>query len=225
MSTAAQINANRENSKLSTGPTSQAGSERSSRNALRHGLTGQTLVLTPEEAESYAEHVTQYMARFEPSDHYQRQLVQDLADSDWGIHQIFLLQSSTISYMQKLSRRLAEAADAEAEAEILAADARAVRKLATLNSYENRKRRASKMLREQIDEQALQEAASKPPSKPMETKPEPEIGFVHPSPIKPVSPAEFARQAEAFDAAMTALEAEKGVVSDEEAFELLQKIR
>ncbi len=188
MSTAAQINANRENAKLSTGPVTAAGSARSSQNAVRHGLTGQTLVLTPEEAESYSEHVTQYMARFEPADHYQRQLVQDLADSDWGIHQIFLLQSSTVSYMQKLSRRLAEAADAEAEAEILAADARAVRKLATLNSYENRKRRASKLLREQINEIAMQEAANSPANS-KETKADPEIGFVHPDASDPEPPA------------------------------------
>jgi hypothetical protein len=185
MSTSAQINANRENAQKSTGPTSEAGSARSSQNAVRHGLTGQTLVLTPEEAESYSIHVREYMAKYEPADHYQRQLVQDLADSDWGIHQIFLLQSSTISYMQKLSRRLAEAADPEAEAEILANDARAVRKLATLNSYENRKRRASKMLREQIDEISVQETASNL----NETNTEPEIGFVNPDAVDPEPPA------------------------------------
>jgi hypothetical protein len=180
MSTAAQINANRENAKSSTGPTSPSGAARSSQNALRHGLTGQTLVLSPEEAESYSEHVREYMLRFKPVDHYQRQLVQQLADSDWGIHQVFLLQSATISYMQTLSRRLAAADSEDKAAEIEAADARAVRKLATLNSYENRKRRASKLLREQIDELAMQEAASEAPSKPLETKADPEIGFVYP---------------------------------------------
>jgi len=184
MSTAAQINANRENAQKSTGPTSAAGSERSSKNAVRHGLTGQTLVLTPEEAESYSEHVTQYMARYVPSGHYQRQLVQDLADSDWGVHQIFLLQSATISYMQTLSRKLAAADSDEKANEILANDARAVRKLATLNSYENRKRRASKLLRAQIDEISLQEAEAAIANS-NETKVEPEIGFVHPDPANP----------------------------------------
>jgi hypothetical protein len=115
------------------------------------------------------------MAHFEPADHYQRQLVQQLADSDWGIHQIFLLQSATISYMQGLSLKL-DSADPEAAAGIEASDARAVRKLATLNSYENRKRRASKLLRQQIDELALEVVA-----KPMETKHQPEIGFVYPA--------------------------------------------
>src|SRR5277367_5897747 len=113
MTSTAQINANRENAKHSTGPTSAQGAATSSRNALRHGLTGQTLVLTPEEAEGYATHVEHYMERFQPVDHYHRQLVQQLADSDWGVHQVFLQQSATISYMQTLSRRLAEA-DADA---------------------------------------------------------------------------------------------------------------
>jgi hypothetical protein len=227
MSTNAQINANRENAKLSTGPTSQAGSERSSQNATRHGYTGQTLVLTPEEAEAYAAHVATYMNRHQPLVAEHRQLIQQLADADWGVHQIFTSQTAQISLMNILTRQLSEAgADA---ASIIKSSAQCARTLATLTSYENRKRRTSKAIEEKLDEiyqritEELEAANSAANSK--ETKPEPEIGFVHPTPVKPVSPAEFARQAAAFDAAMTALEAEKGVVSDEEAFELLQKIR
>jgi adenylate kinase family enzyme len=175
MATEAQIKANRENAQKSAGPATSAGAARSSRNAVTHGLTGQTLVISPEEAESYAAHVEHYMERFQPVDHYHRQLVQQLADSDWGVHQIFLLQSATISYMQTLSRRLAEA-DAETTVAIEASDARAVRKLATLNSYENRKRRTSKLLLEQL-EQFQQEIKPKAATKPKETEPRRDIGF------------------------------------------------
>jgi hypothetical protein len=38
MATNEQIEANRENAKLSTGPTSSTGLERSSKNAIKHGL-------------------------------------------------------------------------------------------------------------------------------------------------------------------------------------------
>jgi hypothetical protein len=206
MSTTAQIKANQQNAQFSQGPVSAEGLERSSKNAIKHGLTGQTLVLAPEEAESYSAHVSEYMAHYEPSGHYQRQLIQQLADSDWGVHQIFLLQSATISYMHSLSRKLAADPD---NAELQAADARAVRKLATLNSYENRKRRASKMLREQIDELALQESVSKPPSKPMETKPEPEIGFVSPDPATPPAGADLQTWLRHQTAGMTVEEALK----------------
>jgi hypothetical protein len=47
-------------------PISPSGSERSSRNALKHGYTGQTLVLTPEEAEACAAHVSMYMETASP---------------------------------------------------------------------------------------------------------------------------------------------------------------
>src|SRR5271168_1837097 len=114
MSTAAQINANRENAKLSTGPTSQAGSERSSQNALRHGYTGQTLVLTPEEAEAYAAHVAMYMENTNPIDDFHRQLVQQLADADWSVHQIFTSQTAQVSLLNTLTLQLSAAgADVE----------------------------------------------------------------------------------------------------------------
>jgi hypothetical protein len=176
MATEAQIKANKENAKHSAGPTSEAGSARSSKNAITHGLTCQTVYLaTPEEAESYTAHVQHYMDRYKPVDHYHRQLVQQLADSDWGVHQVFLQQSATISLMHKLTQQLSQA-DPDSGA-LLAADARAVRKLATLTSYENRKRRTSKAILEQLEQ--LEEQLKETP-KPNQTKPRRDLGFVFP---------------------------------------------
>ena len=45
MSTAAQIEANRQNAQLSSGPTSPAGKQRSSLNSTVHGFTGQTVMV------------------------------------------------------------------------------------------------------------------------------------------------------------------------------------
>jgi len=183
MSTAAQINANRENAKSSTGPTSQAGSERSSKNALRHGYTGQTLVLTPAEAEAYAAHVATYMNRHQPVDGHIRQLVQQLADADWGVHQIFTAQTAQVSLLNVLTLQLSEAgADV---ASIIKSSAQCARTLATLTSYENRKRRTAKAIQEQLDViyQRMQEELEADNSD--ETNTEPEIGFVHPDPAAP----------------------------------------
>jgi hypothetical protein len=53
MATEAQIAANRRNAQLSSGPKTQAGKNVSRMNALRHGLTQQIEVMTPEEKEAY----------------------------------------------------------------------------------------------------------------------------------------------------------------------------
>ncbi len=53
MTSARQIAANRRNAAKSTGPKSAKGKERSRRNALRHGLTAETVINALEDAEDY----------------------------------------------------------------------------------------------------------------------------------------------------------------------------
>ena len=54
MTSLKQIEANRRNAEDSTGPRSKAGKQRSSRNAVRHGLTAETVIEPLEDAEDYA---------------------------------------------------------------------------------------------------------------------------------------------------------------------------
>jgi hypothetical protein len=51
MATEKQILANQQNAQHSTGPRTEAGKRRSRRNAVRHGLTAETLIDTLEDAE------------------------------------------------------------------------------------------------------------------------------------------------------------------------------
>ena len=60
MATIEQINANRLNSQLSTGPRTAAGKQRSSLNALRHGLTAASPVLPSEDPAAYQRHCRQF---------------------------------------------------------------------------------------------------------------------------------------------------------------------
>ena len=50
--TEAQLTANRENAQHSTGPRTIEGKKRASRNAFRHGLTGQIVIHTPMSAQA-----------------------------------------------------------------------------------------------------------------------------------------------------------------------------
>ena len=86
MATPAQIEANRRNSQLSTGATSEAGREASSRNNLKHGLC-QTeqffMLLSDEDGEKFAELVASLCDQHAPQDTTESILVRRMAESEW----------------------------------------------------------------------------------------------------------------------------------------------
>jgi hypothetical protein len=57
---------NRANAQHSTGPKTHAGRQRSCFNALRHGLTGQIIVLPVEDMEAYQRHVQSFTSEYHP---------------------------------------------------------------------------------------------------------------------------------------------------------------
>ncbi len=64
--TDAQIAANRRNSQRSTGPKTEAGKNRSRRNALKHGLTGEGVALPDEDAAEIASRFLELQAELQP---------------------------------------------------------------------------------------------------------------------------------------------------------------
>lgn len=63
----AKLKANRANAKRSTGPQTEAGKQRSSRNSFRHGLTGQIHIATIEEMASYQAFCQDYLDEWKPA--------------------------------------------------------------------------------------------------------------------------------------------------------------
>jgi hypothetical protein len=90
----AQLAANRENAKLSTGPTSDAGKARSSLNAVKTGLTGRTVLLPTEDAELYQKHVARHFADLTPATEEESTLAQFIADGQWRLLRIAPLEYS-----------------------------------------------------------------------------------------------------------------------------------
>lgn len=196
MSTPAQIAANQKNALASTGPVTTAGLQRSSQNATLHGFTGKSLILTPEETEAYNAHVAAYMADHKPTAHKHIELVQELADLHWSIHQIFVQQTNTMSLMSSIAVQMKEAGDPVATA---AAIAPVARTLNNLSVYEGRRRRAAKTVQEDLNayEQFLYEQRMAE-LKSLKTKPRPEIGSVYSAPVTTVEADTYEPEIEAF---------------------------
>ena len=88
MATAAQVTASRINGALSHGPTSEEGKSISSRNALKTGLIGRTVLLPSEDAALYEAHLAQFRERYQPVGGQELALVQSLADTEWRLARI-----------------------------------------------------------------------------------------------------------------------------------------
>jgi hypothetical protein len=86
MSTEAQLAANRANSKLSTGPTTETGRTASSLNALKSGLTGRTVLLPTDDLALFEAHVAALTAEYQPVGPEESGLVQSIADHEWRLN-------------------------------------------------------------------------------------------------------------------------------------------
>jgi hypothetical protein len=95
MSSDAQINANRENAKHSTGP-SQEGRKKTRLNAVTHGYAGQTVVVPDHEVEAYNKHFASFRAEYQPVGPTEEFMVQSLADLTFSASQIRALTTNRI---------------------------------------------------------------------------------------------------------------------------------
>ncbi len=66
MATPAQIAANEKNAQLSSGPVSPEGKKVSSHNAVKTGLTGQTVLLPSDNVAAYEAHVVPHQPAIQP---------------------------------------------------------------------------------------------------------------------------------------------------------------
>jgi hypothetical protein len=85
MSSLKQIEANRRNALNSTGPVTLEGKARSRGNALRHGLTAETIIAGLEDAEDYQAFEAAVTADYDAETAVERELVLRLASVLWRL--------------------------------------------------------------------------------------------------------------------------------------------
>ena len=96
-----QIEANRRNARLSTGPVTEEGKGRSRQNAVRHGLTAETVIDVLEDAEDYAAFEMAVTADYDAESAVERELVLRLASLLWRLRRATAIESGLFKIQAK----------------------------------------------------------------------------------------------------------------------------
>jgi len=96
-----QIEANRRNAQLSSGPITEEGKKQSRQNAVRHGLTAETVIDALEDAEDYAAFEMAVTADYDPQSAVERELVLRLASLLWRLRRATAIESGLFKIQAK----------------------------------------------------------------------------------------------------------------------------
>src|SRR5580692_6552692 len=88
-----KIEANRRNALKSTGPKTDAGKEQSRCNAVRHGLTAQTVIGMLEDAQDYRAFEAAIIADYDAQSAVERELVLRLASLLWRLRRATTMET------------------------------------------------------------------------------------------------------------------------------------
>jgi len=97
MTTEKQILANQQNAKHSTGPRTESGKRRSRRNAVRHGLTAETVIVSLEDAADYSAFERAIKSDYSPQTAIEGQLVSRLASLLWRLRRTVIVESGLLN--------------------------------------------------------------------------------------------------------------------------------
>src|SRR5436309_11272086 len=96
-----QIEANRRNAQLSTGPVTKEAKKKSRQNAVRHGLTAETVIDALEDAEDYAAFEMAVTADYDAQSAVKRGLVLRLASLLWRLRRATAIESGLFKIQAK----------------------------------------------------------------------------------------------------------------------------
>jgi hypothetical protein len=101
MTSARQIEANRRNSLNSTGPKTDLGKQRASQNAVRHGLTAETVIVPLEDADDYRAFEQAVTADYEAETAVERELVLGLASLLWRLRRATSIETGLLQIQEE----------------------------------------------------------------------------------------------------------------------------
>jgi hypothetical protein len=99
-----QIEANRRNAHRSTGPRTEEGKRQSRRNALRHGLSAETVIDGLEDSEDYRAFEAAVIADYDAQTAVERELVLRLASLLWRLRRIISIETDLLRIQSGIVR-------------------------------------------------------------------------------------------------------------------------
>jgi hypothetical protein len=160
-----QVQASRRNGARSSGPASEAGKARSALNGVRHGLSGRTFFLLPDEGpEEFNEHEATLLAAWQPRDLAEHDAAELAVRAMWREIRADRLEARVLTDLF--------AADAIAEdAERQAAKAAGMKALGTLLRYRSQIAREHGAAMRTLDALRQRRLAASPPARRGEPEP------------------------------------------------------
>ena len=92
-----QLDANRNNALLSTGPKTKEGRNRSRMNALRHGLTGQVTTMTDEDRAAHESFSRAFIKDLAPEGPVEIQFAQRIATDSWRLNRASAFEDNLLA--------------------------------------------------------------------------------------------------------------------------------
>ena len=114
MATTAQSEANRRNALLSTGPKTIDGKKASSKNAIRHGLLSENIVLLDEDREEFDRFRDDLASQLAPEGQLEALLAERVIVCAWRLRRVYRFESDVFAYHEADEK--ADLAREEAEA-------------------------------------------------------------------------------------------------------------
>ena len=104
MSSLRQIEANRLNALKSTGPTTPEGKQRSRCNAVRHGLTAETVIAGLEDSEDYKAFESAVISDYNAESAVERELVLRLASVLWRLRRATGIETALFELVMRIRK-------------------------------------------------------------------------------------------------------------------------
>jgi hypothetical protein len=145
------------NGAKSKGPVTPEGKARSSRNALRHGLTAGFTLLVSESQPDFQLFLDAYIHRYQPADAVEMDLVQSMAIARWRLRRMAnleasLLENEVLLTTEEIDQQLKGIDDGNRLAYAFEKLAREGRSLALLSRYETALNRQFERALKQLNE-------------------------------------------------------------------------